>query len=173
MLKTKKKNRGFVLLYAVLVASIVAIGGTLLADIIAKQIILSSVGRESQFAYYAATAGDECANYWNEALAFGYVQEDEGVEEYVPNPTPTIDCNGESIDVDDLSPSPDSGVYEFILTDLQQGACAVVTVTQQATPDPDDPTLIIQSRGYNINNQGSCGDDNSNRLLERVITRSA
>ena len=173
MLKTKKKNRGFVLLYAVLVASIVAIGGTLLADIIAKQIVLSSVGRESQFAYYAATAGDECANYWNESLAFGFVFDNEGVEEYLPNPTPTIDCNGESIDVDDISPNSNSGVYTFVLTDLQQGACAIVTVTQQATPDPDDPTLIIQSRGYNMNNQGSCGSDDSSRLLERVITRSA
>lgn len=64
MAKDFKKQKAFVLLYAVLVSSIVLSIGLSLINLFTKQVILSSVGRSSQFAYYAADAGKQCAYYW-------------------------------------------------------------------------------------------------------------
>lgn len=55
------KDRGFVLLYALLVASVVLIVGLTLSNIILKQLIISSISREMNQAYYVANAGRECA----------------------------------------------------------------------------------------------------------------
>lgn len=57
-------NRAFVLLYAVLVASVVLAIGFSLANIITKQIILSSLGQSSRIAYYAADGGRDCGLFW-------------------------------------------------------------------------------------------------------------
>ena len=65
MFKSKfKSNKAFVLLYAVLVASVVLAIGFSLANIITKQIILSSLGQSSRIAYYAADGGRDCGLFW-------------------------------------------------------------------------------------------------------------
>src|SRR3989344_6520109 len=69
MIKTNRNQQaGFVLLYAVLVSGIVLGVGLNLVNLLTKQIILSSIGRNSQFAYYAADAGKQCAYFWYTSL---------------------------------------------------------------------------------------------------------
>ena len=60
-----KNKKGFTLLFAVLVSVLVLAIGTSMINIALKQIILSGSGRESQFAFYAANTGVECALYWD------------------------------------------------------------------------------------------------------------
>ncbi len=65
MKKMHATNRGFVLLLAVLVSGILLALGVALYNIASKELILSSSGRDSQFAFYAADSGIECALYWD------------------------------------------------------------------------------------------------------------
>jgi len=58
-------NKGFVALFAILVSSIVLVISFGILNIAIKEVILSSSGRESQFGFYAADAGMECALYWD------------------------------------------------------------------------------------------------------------
>ncbi len=63
-MKCLKNQPGFTLLIAVLVSSIMLSIGYSLVNLSVKQILLSAAGRESQFAFYAADAGIECALFY-------------------------------------------------------------------------------------------------------------
>ena len=64
-MKKNNTQRGFTLLLAALVSSIVLALGSAIFLIAQKQVILSSLSRDSQFAFYAADTGAECALYWD------------------------------------------------------------------------------------------------------------
>ncbi|MFA6416342.1 MAG: hypothetical protein WCW56_02545 [Candidatus Paceibacterota bacterium] len=92
MNKFKFLSKGFVLLYSLLVAGIVLAIGLSLSSIISKQITLSSIGKMSRVAYYAADAGRDCAFFW---IKNGY----RGGIDYA-NPSATIYCqNNPSISI--------------------------------------------------------------------------
>jgi len=159
----RSNNSGFVLLYALLVASIIAIGGALLSDIIVKQIILSGVGRDSQIAYYAASAGEECARYWKRNWAFGALE----IGDYYIGPDfNTIRCNGEEINVEGDFQEDVGGEFNFILSGLPNNSCAKVSVVRMN----DEGLDYIESLGYNFGNN-DC-DGASLRRVERRIIRS-
>src|SRR3989344_9104655 len=62
---TANSSPGFTLLLATLIASIVVALGISIFRLSQKEITLSSIGRESQFAFYAADSSSECALYWD------------------------------------------------------------------------------------------------------------
>ena len=56
-----KKNKGFALLYAILLSGSMLLIGILLMDIITKQLVFSSLNRDSDAVYYyLANSGREC-----------------------------------------------------------------------------------------------------------------
>jgi len=59
------RTRGFTLLLAALTASIALAIGSAIFDIAQKQLFLSALSRDSQFSFYAADTGVECALYWD------------------------------------------------------------------------------------------------------------
>lgn len=61
--KLSQKKTGIVLLYALLVSSVVLVIGLTLSNIILKQLIISSISREMNHAYYTANSGRECVNF--------------------------------------------------------------------------------------------------------------
>jgi len=63
--KKQEQQRGFTLLLAALVSSIVLALGISIFGLVQKQLILSSIGRDSQLAFYAADTAAECALYWD------------------------------------------------------------------------------------------------------------
>ena len=63
--RNKKNNRGFTILVAVVTAGMLLIIAVSIADIALKEKILSSSGKDSQIAFYAADTGLECAMYWD------------------------------------------------------------------------------------------------------------
>jgi len=63
--KQDTENKGFTLLFSVLVSVLILAVGASIINIALKQVILSGAGRESQFAFYAANTGLECALYWD------------------------------------------------------------------------------------------------------------
>jgi len=64
-LRNLKANEGFVLIFSVIISSILLSVGLAMFSIALKELILSSSGRESQFAFYAADSASECAVYWD------------------------------------------------------------------------------------------------------------
>jgi type II secretory pathway pseudopilin PulG len=58
-----KNQEGFTLLFASLVVTLVLSIGLAIANITLTQLVLSTSGRESQFAFYNADSGIECALY--------------------------------------------------------------------------------------------------------------
>jgi len=63
--KKNNKQKGFVLLFAVLISTLVLAVGISMISIALKQVQLSGSGRDSQYAFYVANTGAECATYWD------------------------------------------------------------------------------------------------------------
>ena len=58
------KKQGFALLYAILISGVIALIGVLLVNIITKQLVFSSLARDSEISYYyLANSGRECLEY--------------------------------------------------------------------------------------------------------------
>ena len=129
--KGVQRERGFTLLLAALVSSIVLALGVSIFTIAQKELILSSLGRDSQYAFYSADTASECALYWDlrhQAFATS-----------APSSF-NIECDGESITVTHSS-SPD-----FAFEYEPNGYCARVTVTKSST----HPRTVIHSDGYSV-----------------------
>jgi hypothetical protein len=147
-------SRGFTLLLAALVASIVLSLGSSIFVIAKKQITLSSVGRDSQFAFYAADTGAECALYWDVRYdAFGTS---------TPSQVPT--CDGKELSATGYS-QVRPYVVEFqldLFQDDSAGYCAEVTIYKNTS----NPFTVIHSNGYST----TCATkDTSARALQRSV----
>jgi|TARA_Y100000310_G_scaffold345866_1_gene471954 hypothetical protein len=146
MKRITKNKKGFTLLLAVLISSLLLAIGLAIFNITIKELLLASSGRESQFAFYSADTGTECALYWD--LKQGA---------FSTSTTSSINCNGTAI------PGMGGGGYGaqnvFQLDFSPEPYCAIVTVTKTTGPE----RTTIESRGYN-----SC-DTGNPRRVERAI----
>jgi len=145
-------SRGFTLLISVLVSSILLALGLAIFNIASKELTLSSSSRESQFAFYAADSGIECALYWD-------YQEDAFSTSSPMQPS----CKGAP--VTDYSINFDSGTgiytteFSFILGGGETTPCTDVIVTR--TENPKRTSVV--AAGYN-----TCVTTNPRRI-ERAI----
>ncbi len=175
--KPQQKEKGFTLLFAVLLSVLVLAVGASVINIAMKQVILTGIGRESQFAFYAANTGIECALYWDysdsnifatSSLSGGYTDEED---------RQGIVCARESIYATEdgtlgpitsvLENDPLSAVSRFTIRfEDQIQYCAIVTVTKTKDSAEDVQTTIIESRGYN-----TC-DEGNPRRIERGLQLS-
>lgn len=135
-----RTNRGFTLLLAALVASITLSIGVSIFEITQKQVILSSLGRDSQFAFYTADTGAECALYWDvRHNAFS-----------TTTPITPITCDSTadgSPNIDVSSTDTASYPVYFNFQFEPGGLCAEVVVTKQLS----NPQTVIHSDGFNTN----------------------
>ena len=107
----KKNSRGFTLLLAAIVSSIVLSLGAAIYEIATKQIALSSLGRDSQLAFFAADTGAECALFWD--VRFGYFATLAPASVVAPDPQ----CDGSPLTV---SGRPASAPYYDAITHMYQ-----------------------------------------------------
>lgn len=173
MKKTKDKNKkGFTLLFAVLVSTLVLAVGSSIISMALRQTILSGVGRDSQFAFYASNTGIECALYWDlsSAVTFPTSTDD----------TVNIDCAGSSVTTEvadgDYSDTTNNeyaiskftisfdnvGDNELIDPNYNPPYCVDVYVRKFAATTASGRDRIgteILSRGYN-----TCDTDNARRI---------
>ncbi len=150
-------KKGFTLLFAVLISSLLLSIGIAILSVTLKQLLLSSSGRESQFAFFAADTGQECAKYWDRHDVNG----DLGTSVFPTSSASmldgqTINCNGQPVSLTEEVTS-DGIVTSFTIPD----PCVSVTVTKKT-----DESTYVQSRGYN-----TC-DSDDNRRTERAILSS-
>jgi hypothetical protein len=141
-IKNKAKYaQGFTLLVAVLIGSLLLSIGFSIFNIVYKETILASSGRESQSAFFAADTAMECALYWDQnADSFSRT-----------TPATTITCNGGSVAV---SSSLQGSTYirQFSLTLNGGEECSSVTVRKITSPSLR--TEIVSS-GYNTCTTGA------------------
>ncbi len=141
-------TRGFTLLLATLTASLLLIIGSYIFSLIRKEIILSSLGRDSQFAFYAADTAAECALYWD--VRHGIFAS--------TTPTTTAVCDGQSLGTIQFTAYGVPSTFEY----EPNGFCARVSVTK----DTASPHTVIDARGYNT----TCAAiANNPRALERAV----
>lgn len=141
----KNKNKAFALLYTSLLATLLLSLSISISYIIRKQIILSSISRESQKAFYMADSAAECALYWD--FQYGVFDPNNATS------SANIKCQDSSIAENELSGDLYDGVSglggtdttRFKIENTVNKTCAVVTVTKADTV----PKTIISSEGYN------------------------
>lgn len=167
--KMVSAERGITLFIAVIASSLLLLVSLAVVNITYKDILFSSSARDSQFAFYAADSGVECAMYWDfknpsDISAFSITTEG----------TPrTINCNNQAMSTGDSLPGGVTGLIGgggnsnptsiFSFDYSPQAYCAIVTVNKYEAPGSPIIQTTIESRGYN-----TCDTSNPKRL-ERAI----
>jgi len=146
-----KKNKGFVILFAVMLSSIILAITIGVLNISYKEIKFSTSAKDTNDAFFAADVGAECALFYDKST--------EDKFSLVGHAT-TIKCANVSI-----TPTFVSGVYNFNVVSLgsENQSCAIVTV------DKTNVLTKIISKGYNDGGgAGSCtqGENTVERQLE-------
>ena len=157
---SKFKNRGFTLLFAVLIAGVLLSVALAIFSQMYKSLLLSSASKESLAAFYAADSGIECALYWDlkhEPLT----SFSDSIFPNLNNPSGVVNtdikCNGQNF-TNGWTPGGTNPITtEFNLLFTDTGGCTKVKVSKGET------STTIESRGYNI-----C-DASSPRKLERAV----
>ncbi len=167
----RERQGGFTLLLAALVASIVLALGTSVFQIARKEFALSAMGRDSQFAFYAADTAAECALYWDIRYAYFGTS--------TPSDAPPPLCDEQSLiaagntDITgrppQQSPSEDESLlypYTMSFTFEPNGKCARVEIGKTLDGDSDVPKTAIRSDGFST----SCDAiATSPRALQRSV----
>jgi hypothetical protein len=142
------EKKGFAMLYAVLVSSLLLSIGISIFNLTVKELVLSSSGRESQFAFYAADTGAECALYWDfRGNGQIFATSTDG-----RTPIPAApDCIGTPITISNIAYPAGGGAETTISLTIPSGTavpyCAVVKVKKYVNNFLE--TTRINSYGYN------------------------
>lgn len=161
------------MLFSVLTASVLLAVGISIFNITVKELALSSSGRESQFAFYAADTGIECALYWDFKGQFVFATSTSVTPASPSNPDCVIGPLGapQYIDItSNVTRAPTTATTKFLITIPNTDAsgvwapyCALVTVTK-SSPDGVIVNTQIDSRGYNT----ACDSTDPSRV-ERAL----
>jgi hypothetical protein len=157
-----KQSPGFTILLAALVASLVLSLGISIFSIARKSITLSTLGRDSQFAFYTADTAAECVLYWD-SIHDAFNPDTPMTEIRCDDPDPP-----NPISVVVTNPTFPGTVFTLgggvsAPTLFEpNGNCAVVTVTKS----DEYPFTSIHADGYSV----PCIERDSNpRTLQRSV----
>jgi Tfp pilus assembly protein PilX len=159
---------GFTVLIAVVIGSIMMILALYMATIARKEIVLSSLGRDSQYAFYAADAGAECALYWDFQNAFSPAAATHNAYCWNTKPVGRYDTAYSSAPTDLVigGVNTTTGTAVSRMQFEYNGRCVIVTVTKTGTVGNE--ATAIDSRGYST----PCTQLESPRRLERTVQLS-
>ena len=133
----KRSSRGFTIIFAVLIGSIFLFLGIFIAHVSFKEIILSSAGKQSETAFFAADTGTECALYWDFRVGGTFPKSS---SESVRSP---ITCNGSSVPVTVETSNATAATSTFTIN-FSPAGCVLVKVGKTASG-----YTVIESRGRN------------------------
>lgn len=158
-------KKGFAMLFSVLISSMLVVIGLSIFNITLKELTISTSGRESQIAFYAANSGMECALYWDlKQNAFATSTDDYNnrivAENIIAN------CNGVPVN---SAPSMSGSEAVTSASNIQvtdaNGSCFDITISKTPDVSAGKMTTTIESQGKNI-----CGT--SGRRVERGLRAS-
>jgi len=143
-------KRGITIYIAVTITAALILVSFSIINITLKQISLSSAGRDSQAAFYAADSGIECALFWNLRNPTN-----PGFSAFDPvSPVQNINCNNTPISV-----SRTGATSTFTMT-FAEPYCAIVTVAKVLA------STTIESRGYN-----TCSSAGVRRVERAILVK--
>ncbi len=150
MKKNIPQQKGFVILFAILISVIILLLGMGIFSVATKESILSSSAREAQYAFAAADTGSECSLYAEANSLFNsLVQSDQ-----------TFSCADGTVDLEwDAQP----GFFSADIFITGTTTCAHITVTTNGT------SRTIKSQGYNLCNTSGQPQLGNPRLVERDL----
>jgi len=141
-MKTYIQQKGFAMLFTVLIVSIILSLAIGISNVTFKQNLLSSIAKDSQIAFFAADAGMECGLMNDFMYSSAYYPR--WATDTTVNPTLAIPCGSMSFQIDLAQSSTGYFVYKEIVSDGKK-PCSVITF------DKTDPTLNkVQVRGYSM-----------------------
>ena len=169
-LRSFQRSRGFTLLIAALIASIVLTIASAIFSITQKQITLASLSQQSQYAFFVADTASECALYWDERYNYFATTTPSGAAlPYAPV------CAGQSIVLKTaLTNQPydqpscyyapgkkNLPCYQILptqfpdvnfFTTATHSICAKITITKflDSTTNPSTVHTVIDADGYNV-----------------------
>lgn len=136
--KQLNKEKGITLFIAILITGTLLLISVAIVTLAVKEAFLSSTYRDSQYAFYAADTGAECAIYWD-------VNNPNSVSAFATTSAITrIFCLGNTIDPVRVVSAGGNGTSTFHIDYQSEPYCADVIVAKNA-----DGTTKIESLGYN------------------------
>lgn len=172
-----KYNKGYTLLFSIIVSSVVLSIAAFILSVSRKQFILSSVVRDSTIAIYAADGGMQCAVG---AYYEGYLATSTGKAIINCNGKDVVDSTGYTV-LDSVSDSSmnlknndtSHKIYQSgpITLTMPGNTCARIVVTWGYDATTNSLKTIIDSRGYNFGSYYPCSGSNTinPRAIERGI----
>jgi hypothetical protein len=152
-LSIKKRKGGYAILFTVVVVGIISMISLGLLNTAYKQIILSSVAKDSTTAFYEADIGSDCALY----------ADDSNFLDTTPSGS-DWNCGGHSLIYTKSIISPLSTRYTFSpQEESSTDKCFRIEITKTEDIASSSVQTVIFSRGYNI-----C-DKNHMRTVERTL----
>lgn len=140
----KTKNKGYAILFTMVIVGIISAIALGLASVSYKQLILSSVAKDSQVSFYQADMASECGLYLENQI---------GVETVGSSWV----CGGQTSGV-----TPDNSIYILTLDDPN-----VLTPCFNITIDKTGSNDKITAKGYNI-----CNPSNLRTVEREVVVTS-
>lgn len=151
-------NKGFALLFAILLSTIILVIALSVSNIAVKELNFSSSAVDTNDAFFAADTGAECALYNDRSDVNKFP---------LTGSSNPINCNNKNITLSS-SPGSNSVTYSFIITNLGSSgdSCAKINIFKDGSKNPI--TTKISSKGYNVGGGSGC-NSTSSRLIEREL----
>jgi hypothetical protein len=174
----RQTKQGVVILFAVLMVSVILTISLGIFNITYRQLVLSSIARESEIAFFAADTARNCALFWDSPARlpserpFGvYTPDPEGGWLFALTGVNTIRCTEGDVAVSNYNAGAGYSGRTFKLS-IPMGdrtACAQVFVKKDYGYSGNRHTEI-RANGYNmVGPSNSCPPTNLNRAVERTI----
>lgn len=144
-------QKGFAMLFTVLVMSLILSIAVGISNTTFKQTILSSLAKDSQAAFYQADSAMECALYYD------ITKEYFGLDLPLDQIPLTLPCGDLTMTFDAASSSQNYLTYTQVVTDPSKG-CFNMVFDKATNP----VVSIVQAKGYSV-----CQD--TPRKVERVL----
>lgn len=155
--KSHVSRRGFTVYFAVLIASLSLTIGLAIYDLVSRELLLSQVATQSQYAIYAADTGIECALYWD----FHYEDDEDGSafatssNDTWPSTGSDLMCAGLDITESswNVTTASQAATTTFAIT-VGTNSCAEVIIAKRVGTAT---TTVITSEGRNTTNCATAG----------------
>ncbi|MFA6315257.1 MAG: hypothetical protein WC648_02715 [Candidatus Paceibacterota bacterium] len=162
-----ENNKGYTLLFAIIVSAMVLSIATFILSVSRKQFILTSAARESTLAIYAADSGIQCAVMGYQEGLFStttqFIITCEG-QVYFPQPQ---ELDGSTALALGLNASESVITTSELPLTIGLGCAMITIIDGRESAAPNRHKVIIESRGYNIYD-----DENSNIICPKKTPRT-
>jgi hypothetical protein len=155
-LMKNKNQKGYAILFTIVIVSAVSVITAGLTNAVYKQLVLSSLAKDSQSAFYQADTAGDCALYADRVQIINNPE--------IFNSGGPFSCGGLILDVEPLIPAG-SGYRINPTPEVQASSdpCFRIDVTKDITTVPGITYTTIHAKGYNF-----CDKANP-RTVEREI----